>query len=173
VRQPVSASFSQKFYRKTKWRIFSPMSFHWPIRGSVSRLPASPDLVPIIATGIRVRVRVTRRNRQTVNGWNTRVWSAHDSVDEKIVEFGYIVTVRALYFDLAADMVVAWQWVGPDDAEMTFAIGVHKRIVAWHWRTPAWNESQVGEVGTAVYFFLFHMSINSCTAPGHNSALVW
>jgi len=149
------------------------MSFHWPIRGSVSRLPASPDLVPIIATGIRVRVRVTRRNRQTVNGWNTRVWSAHDSVDEKIVEFGYIVTVRALYFDLAADMVVAWQWVGPDDAEMTFAIGVHKRIVAWHWRTPAWNESQVGEVGTAVYFFLFHMSINSCTAPGHNSALVW
>ena len=77
-----------------------------PTRRPVPRLPTCPDLVPIIATGIRVGVRVTRRNRQHLNGWNTRVWGLGNSVDKKIVEFGHFITVGALYFDLAARIVV-------------------------------------------------------------------
>jgi len=76
------------------------------VRGSISRLPACPDLMPVVATGVRVGVRVTRRNRQHVDGWNTRVWGLGNSVDKKIVEFGHFITVGALYFDLAARIVV-------------------------------------------------------------------
>ena len=36
------------------------------------------------------------------------------------------MTVGALKFDLAAEVVVVWQWIRPDDAEMTFAIEAHK-----------------------------------------------
>ena len=32
-------------------------------------------------------------------------------------------------------MVVAWQWVGPDHAEMTFAIGAHIHLVAFDWNS--------------------------------------
>jgi hypothetical protein len=61
--------------------------------------------------------------------------SLHYFVDEIIVQFGDFPAVGALYFDLAAKMVVAWQWVRPDNAEMMFAIGAHERIVAWHWNS--------------------------------------
>src|SRR5437016_801949 len=91
--------------------------------------------MPVVAAGVRVGVRITRRNRQHLNGWNTRVRGAHDSVDQKIVEFSHVPTVGALYSDLAANMVVAWQWVGPDDAEMTFATGTHIHPVAFHWNS--------------------------------------
>jgi len=85
-------------------------------------------------------MRVTRRNRQHFNGWKTRVWRLHNPVDKKIVKFGHFTAVGTFYFDLAAKMVVGRKRFGPDHAEMTFAIGTHKRIVAWHWRTPAsWN----------------------------------
>ena len=123
--------------------------------------------MPVVATGVRVGVRVAGRNRQHFNSWNTRVSSAHDSVYKKIVEFSYLLTVGAFYFDLAAKMVVGWKRFGPDHAEMTFAIGAHKRIVAWHWRTPAsWIEVQVGEAGTAFYLFLSHKSMKSFTVAG-------
>src|SRR6266699_5006626 len=110
-------------------------SFHRPIRGSVSRLPACPDLMPVVATGVRVGVRVGVRNRQHLNGWNTRVWSAHDSLDKKIVESSHVLTVGPLYFDLAANVVVAWQWIRPDHAEMALAIGAHIHLVAFHWNS--------------------------------------
>ena len=130
--------------------------------------------MPVITSGVRVGVRVTRRNRQHLNGRNTRVWRLHNPVDKKIVEFGYIVTVRAFYFDLAAKMVVVRKGVGPDDAEMTFASGAHERVVAWHWRTPAkWNELQVGERGMQFTFSGPRVSIGSFTVPGQHSAFVW
>src|SRR6267154_6811165 len=91
--------------------------------------------MPVVATGVRVRVRVAGRNRQHLNGWNTRARNAHDSVDKKIVEFSHVLTVGALYFDLAAKMVVLRKGVGPDDAEMTFAIGAHKHPVVLHWNS--------------------------------------
>src|SRR5260370_4590388 len=141
---------------------FFPLSFHWPVRSPVSRLPA--DHLPVVATGVRVGVRVTRRNRQHVNGWNIRVRGTHDSVYQEIVDLGHFLAIGALYFDLAAKMVVTRKRFGPDHAEMMFAIRAHKRIVAWHWRTPAsWIEMQVGEAGTAVYFFLSHKSMKSLT----------
>jgi hypothetical protein len=87
------------------------------------------------------------------------------SVYKEIVDFGHFLTIGALYFDLAAKMIVSWKRFGPDHAEMMFAIGAHERIVAWHWRTPAsWIEVQVGEAGTAVYFLWFHKSMKSFTA---------
>jgi hypothetical protein len=102
------------------------------MRGSVPRLPACPDLMPVIAASMRVGVRVTRRNRQDFDRRYTGLRSLQYFVDEKIVKFGHVLTIGALYFDLAAKMVVAWQWVGPDHAEMMFAIRTHERIVAWH-----------------------------------------
>ncbi len=61
-------------------------------------------------------------------------------------------------------MVVTRKRFGPDHAEMMFAIRAHKRVVAWHWRTPAsWIEVQVGEAGTAFYFLWFHKSMKSLT----------
>jgi hypothetical protein len=97
-----------------KWRTSAPLSFRRPIRHSVPRLPACPDLMPVVATDVRVGVRVAGRNRQHFNGWNSRVRRAHDSVDKKIVEFSHVLTVGALYFDLAAKMVVVRKRVGPD-----------------------------------------------------------
>jgi hypothetical protein len=130
---PSRRVFSQpEWSRRIGWRTFFPLSFHGPIRGSVSCLPACPDHLPVVATGVRVGVRVTRRNRQHRNGWNTRVWGLRNSVDKKIIKFGDFAAVGTLHFDLAAKMVVAWQWVGPDHAEMMFAIRTHERIVAWH-----------------------------------------
>jgi len=126
---------SQNGCSEQNGELSAPLSFHGPIRGPVSRLPACPDLMPVVAASIRVRVRVTRRNRQHLNGWNTRLRSAHDSVDEKIVEFSHVVTVGALYFDLAAKMVMVRKRVGPDDAEMTFAIGAHIHLAAFHWNS--------------------------------------
>ncbi len=35
------------------WRTFSPLSFRRPIRRPVPRLSACPDLLPIVATGVR------------------------------------------------------------------------------------------------------------------------
>jgi len=135
------------------------------MRGSVPRLPACPDHLPVITSGIRVRVQITGRNRQTVNGWNTRVRSAHDSVDKKIVKFGHFATVGTLHFDLAAKMVVGRKTFGPDHAKMVFAIRTHKRVIAWHWRTPAsWNFAGRRK-GNAVYVSLSQMSIKSLTLP--------
>ncbi len=57
----------------------------------------------------------------------------HYFVDEKIVKLGHFLTVGALYFDLAAKMVVTRKRFGPDHAEMIFAIRTHERLVAWHW----------------------------------------
>src|SRR5205807_9267983 len=62
------------------------------------------------------------------NGQNTRVRSLHYFVDEKIVKLGDFAAVGALHFDLAAKMVVTRKRVGPDHAEMMFAIRAHKRI---------------------------------------------
>ena len=87
------------------------------------------------------------------------------SVYKEIVDLGHFLTIGALYFDLAAKMVVTRKTFGPDHAEMIFAIRTHKRVVAWHWRTPAsWIEVQVGEAGPAVYFLWFHKSMKSFTA---------
>jgi len=58
--------------------------------------------LPVVATSVRVGVRITGRNRQHLNGWNTRVRSAHDSAYKEIVKLGHVLTVRAFYFDLAA-----------------------------------------------------------------------
>ena len=130
------------------------MSFHGPIRRPVPRLPARPDLVPVIASSMRVGVRVSRRNRQDLDGWDARVRSAHNSVNQKIIKFGHFLTVGAFNFDLAAKMVVGRKRFGPDHAEMMFAIRTHERLVAWHWRTPAsWIEVKAGEARAAVYFF--------------------
>ena len=88
------------------------------------------------------------------------------SVYKEIVNLGHFLTIGALYFDLAAKMVVTRKF-GPDHTEMMFAIRTHKRVVAWHWRTPAsWIEVQVGEAGTAVYLFLSHKSMKSLTVAG-------
>src|SRR6267154_3808323 len=91
--------------------------------------------MPVVAAGVRVGVRITRRNRQYLNGWNARVCRLHYPVDKKIVGFGYVVTVWALNFDLAAKMVVVRKRVGPDDAEMAFAIRTHKHFIAFHWNS--------------------------------------
>src|SRR6266850_2137837 len=126
--------------------------------------------MPVVAAGVRVGIRVARRNRQHFNGRNTRVRSTHDSVDKKIVEFGHFITVGALYFDLAAKMVVGRKRFGPDHAEMMFAIGAHKRVVAWHWRTPAsWNCAGRRK-GNAVYVSLSKMSMKSLIGP---RATIW
>jgi len=58
--------------------------------------------------------------------------SLHYFVDEIIVKLGHVLTIGALYFDLAARMVVGRNRFGPDHAEMMFAIGAYERIVAWH-----------------------------------------
>ena len=128
-------SSKPKSLRQTGWRTSAPPSFHWPIRRSVPRFPACPDHLPVVATGVRVGVQITGRNRQHFNGWNTRVRGAHNSVNQKIIKFGHFTTVGALHFYLTARVVVAWHWVRPDHAEMMFAIGAHKRIVAWHWNS--------------------------------------
>jgi len=128
-----STTFTMPFASKgSSGSCIDPLLFRRPIRGSVPRLPACPDHLPVVATGVRVGVWVTGRNRQTVNGWNTRVWGLRNSVDKKIVEFGHFITVGTLHFDLAARMVVTRKSFGPDHAEMMFAIGAHERIVAWH-----------------------------------------
>jgi len=44
--------------------------------------------MPVVAASMRVGVRVAGRNRFDLNRWYARVRSAHDFVDEKIVEFG-------------------------------------------------------------------------------------
>src|SRR6266513_2469896 len=103
-----------------------PLSFHGPIRHPVRRLPACPDHLPVIATGVRVGVRVSRRNRQHFNGWNTRVRGTHDSVDKEIVNLSLFLTIGALHSYLAAKMVVGRNRFGPDHAEMMFAIGAHE-----------------------------------------------
>jgi hypothetical protein len=142
-----------------------PLLFRRPIRGPVPRLPTCPDLLPVVTTGSRVGVRVAGRNRQHVNGWNTRVWELRNSVDKKIVEFGHFITVGTLHFDLAAKMVVGRNRFGPDHAEMMFAIRAHERIVAWHWELLHRGIVQVGRKGNAVYVCLSQMSMKSLTGP--------
>ncbi len=89
------------------------------------------------------------------------------SVYKEIVDVGHFLTIGALYFDLAAKMVVTRKTFGPDHAEIIFAIRTHKRVVAWHWRTPAsWIEVQVGEAGKAVYVSLSYKSMKSLTVAG-------
>src|SRR6266478_8951921 len=95
-----------KSLRQTKSRTSAPLSFHGPIRGPVSRLPACPDLMPVVATGSRVGVQITRRNRQDLDRRYAGFRSLHYFVDEKIVNLGHFLTIGALYFDLAAKMVV-------------------------------------------------------------------
>jgi hypothetical protein len=149
------------------------LNFARPIRRPVSRLPARPDQVPVITSSIRVGIRVTWRNRQHFNSWNTRVRGAHDSVYKEIINLGHFLTIGALYFDLAAKMVVSWKRFGPDHAEMIFAIRTHERLVAWHWRTPAsWIEVQAGEAGAAVYLFLFDKSMTSFTVQTTTQAAI-
>src|SRR5260370_3327 len=111
-----------------RWYQVISTAYTWP----VPRLPTCPDHLPAFATGVRVGVRVTGRNRQHRNGWNTRVRSAHDSAYKEIVNLGHFLTIGALHFDLAAKMVVGRNTFGPGHAEMMFAIGAHERIVAWH-----------------------------------------
>ena len=53
-------------------------------------------------------------------------------VDQIIVKFGDFAAVGALYSYFAATIVVGRKRVRPDHTEMAFAIGTHKRIVAWH-----------------------------------------
>jgi hypothetical protein len=79
-----------------RWRTSAPLSFHGPIHRPVPRLPACPDQVPVITSGVRVGVRVSRRNRQDLNGRNTRVRSPHNSVNQKIIKFGHFATVGAV-----------------------------------------------------------------------------
>jgi hypothetical protein len=109
--------------------------------------------MPIVAASIGVGVWVTRRNRQDLDRRYAGFRSLQYFGDEKIVKLGDFPAVGALYFDLAAKMVVGRKTFGPDHAEMAFTIGALKRIVAWHWRTPAsWIEVQVGERGTQSTF---------------------
>ena|SRR5437016_13852632 len=121
--------------RQTERQSFVPRSFDRPVRGSVSRLPTCPDLMPVVAAGVRVGVRVTRRNRQNLDRRYAGFRSLQYFVDEKIVKLGHVLTIGALYFDLAAKMVVVRKRVGPDDTEMMFAIRAHKHLVAFHWNS--------------------------------------
>jgi len=118
--------------------------------------------MPVVAASIRVGVRVTRRNRQHLNGWNTRVRSAHDSVYKEIVKLSQFLTIGALHFYLAAKIVVGRNRSGPDHAEVAFAIRAHKHFIALHW--DSWRRAfeQVGEAGKAVYFFRSDKSIVRC-----------
>jgi len=82
--------------------------------------------MPIVAASIRVGVRVTRRNRQNLDRRYAGFGSLHYFVDEIIVKFGDLAAVGALHFYLAATVVVAWHWVGPDHTEIVLAIGAHQ-----------------------------------------------
>jgi hypothetical protein len=55
------------------------------------------------------------------------------------------------------------QWVRPDHAEMTFAIGAHVHFVLWHGRLLHFGIVQVEERGMQFTFFLSHKSMKSFT----------
>ena len=91
-----------------------------------------PDPLPEFATGVRVGVRVTGRNRQYLDRRYAGFRSLHYFVDEKIVKLGDFAAVGTLHSYLAARVVMARYWVRPDNTEIVLAIGAHERIVAWH-----------------------------------------
>src|SRR5882672_8359541 len=131
-----STAFAMPFASKgSSGSCIDSLSFHGPMRRPVSRLPACPDHLPVVATGVRVGVRVAGRNRQNLDSRYAGLRSLHNSVDKKIVKFGHFITVGALHFDLAAKMVVGRNRFGPDHAEMMFAIGAHKHLVVFHWNS--------------------------------------
>jgi len=107
-------------------RTFFPLSFHGPIRRPVSRLPARPNHLPVMATCVGVWVWVTRRNRQHIDGWKTRVRGLQYSAEKIIVKLGDFTTVGAVHFYLAKRVVVTWHWVRPDHAEIMLAVGAHE-----------------------------------------------
>ena len=95
--------------------------------------------------------------------WTKKAWASDTGRDEPTRNSIQAYT-KAIQIDPphSNQVAVARQRVRPDHAEMMFAIGAHERIVAWHWRTPAsWIEVQVGDAGTAVYFFSLPCAILS------------
>src|SRR5438132_4459405 len=101
------------------------------------RSPNENLLLPF-DTCVWIRTRVTRRNRQDLNGWNIWLRSLQYFVDEEIVQFGDFAAVGALHFYLTARVVVVWHCVRPDHTEIVFTIGAHERIVAWHGNSCMW-----------------------------------
>ena len=106
-----------------------------PIDRSEPRCSVRENPLPPLDTSVRVGVRVTRSNRQDLDRRYAGFRSLQYFVDEKIIKLGHVLTIGALYFDLAAKMVVVRKRVGPDDTEMTFAIRAHKHLVAFHWNS--------------------------------------
>jgi len=86
-----------------------PLSFHGPVRRPVPRLlPACPDSLPIVATGVRVWIRVAWRNRQYFDFRYAGLRSLQDSIDEIGVKFSDFAAVGAFHFYFAARVGVIW-----------------------------------------------------------------
>jgi hypothetical protein len=114
-----------------------------------------------MATGVRVWIQVAGRDGQHFDFRYAWLRSLQDCVDEIGVNFSDFAAGGTLHFDLAARVGVIRQWFGPDHTEMLFAIRTHEQTVARHGTPASWIEVQVGEAGTAFYFFFCRKSNHS------------